>query len=999
MAVDRRAAARRVGLRGATALMLGWAALAPHPAAAQTCSSMTGLQRSKVAYSVFKVAVADFNGDGIPDAVTAGAADSQSIAVALGLGTGRFGPPTTYPASGYPNGVATGDLNQDGRADIVATANSPAEVLVLLGNGNGTFTSTHVPVPASALSALVVGDFDGDGRDDVAVNRFAATSSVSVLLSAPGGTLGAPIDSVIEAITISAMVARDLNGDHVADLVVGKFNEKLSVLIASGDGHFEPEVNYGVGTASGIALADFDEDSREDVAITLDNPPRLAVLQGNGDGTFGPAANVDLTGAEGVGAADFNGDGHTDIVTVGEKGTLVYLGVGTGAFHGGAAYPGPSEPRVVALADLDHDGDVDLVMSDYRAGNLVTYLNGGCWRLQRLEVTRLGSGIGTVTSFPPGTDCGDTCAQQYVEGTVVTLFAAPAPGSGLVRWGGECSGSGARCSLTMNGPHAATATFEPLLPPAVDQLVPESGTIGVTVTIGGANLAWVTSLDFNGTLAPFVIESGTTIRARVPSGASTGRVRVTSRYGSAASPADFTVTRAPVWRVTTTADSGPGSLRAAIEAANASEGLDYVRFRIPGEGIHDIVVLSPLDITELTVVDGGTQPGYAGAPRIYVEGNGAVSDVFRLSGNSSGSTLQGLGITAFLGSGILVAPGSQGNWIQENWVGFRRDDEGGTILNSSTVIGSRGISVQSGANTVRLNAVSGVQDGIVLGDDLSTATAIRTNAIHYNSIGTDPWGSTAAGYGNQGSGIVFGPRARETFVGPGNVISGNAGTGITMYNASNVGSAVFANKIGVDLYGDHVIGNGQYGVAIAGGARSNSIGADYGGNVIAGNRLAGVVLGTTAGGGAGETFVANNIIGMNAGQSYGLPGQRFGVEIAAGSARSPVRANAIGGSLNDGVHIANSPVSLVYQNWIGRSAFGIAIQNWGYGVRIVNSANTTAGGNAFGTNVKGNTLFVNSPGTNTAPASAPLEVPEAMTIPARQPSGAMVLRGERLRRE
>jgi hypothetical protein len=992
MACHRSATIPGAMLRSVSAVAVMAAALCPRSSVAQPCSGMTGPQHSPIGSALSDVATGDFNGDGIPDVVTP-SHDAKLVVVALGQGNGLFTTSATYTLR-LPIHVAVGDLNADGRKDIVVVADLPGRVVVLLGVGDGTFTRTDLPVTGLGYG-MAVADLNGDGRDDVAVARVLSTSMVSVLISASDGTLAAPIDSPLDSIP-RTLASRDLNGDGLADLLVGK-NSALSVLLASGGGRFRPAVNYPIATPNDIAFGDFDEDSRIDVMAASGAGLTLTLLPGNGDSTLAAAttfnAGAYLTS---IATADFNGDGHVDVAVTsdtGPAGIFVYLGTGAAGFTGVAQYSGLVDPISAAVADLNGDGAPDVVVADFKSGAVSSFLNGGCWTAQHLDVTRSGSGSGRVSSRPSGIDCGPACSSDFVAGTQVTLLATAESGSGFTGWLGDCSGGQNSCSVSMDGPHSVTATFGAFLPPTIDGFTPGGGTIGTNVTITGTNLSWITSVAFNDTVASFVLESNTRMTAQAPRGASTGPIRVTSPYGSGTSASSFELPPPPVFVVTTTADSGPGSLREAIQAANATEVLDYVEFAIPGPGIHDILLASPLELTELTVVDGKSQPGYAGAPRIYVSGNGVVSDVFRLGGNSSGSTLQGLGITGFAASGVLIAPASEGNWIQENWIGFRRDDDGTAILNSATAIGSRGVSVQSQANIIRLNAIAGVDDGIVLGDDVSeVATPVATNAIQYNSIGTDPWGSTAAGYGNRGNGVVLGARARNLYVGPANVISGNALSGVTMYNAGNTENWIFRNRIGLDAYGQYVIGNGEFGVGIAGNARFNTVGGDLGGNVIAGNRLGGVVLGMLGRGATNENRVWYNTIGMNAGQTYGLGAQRFGVAIGAGARWNRVQSNVIGGSLRDGVHITDCPFNYASGNWIGRSAAGSTIQNWAYGVRIVNSANTDAGRNAFGTNVKGNTLLVNSPGSYIGTASRPLPVPDATAAPPAELAGGMPVR-------
>src|SRR5882724_4279089 len=128
--------------------------------------------------------------------------------------------------------------------------------------------------------------------------------------------------------------------------------------------------------------------------------------------------------------------------------------------------------------------------------------------------------------------------------------------------------------------------------------------------------------------------------------------------------------------VTTTADSGPGSLRQAIMDANANPGVDTINFNIPPGGVQTITPLSQLPSISLfgpTIIDGTTQPGYAGTPLVEINGATAGS-VSGLIIRGTGNTVRGLVINRFAGTGIFLD--SSGNTIEGNYIGT---DPTGTI--------------------------------------------------------------------------------------------------------------------------------------------------------------------------------------------------------------------------------------------------------------------------------------------------------------------------------
>ncbi len=174
--------------------------------------------------------------------------------------------------------------------------------------------------------------------------------------------------------------------------------------------------------------------------------------------------------------------------------------------------------------------------------------------------------------------------------------------------------------------------------------------------------------------------------------------------------------------------------------------------------------------------------------------------------------------------------------------------------------------MQSNFNTIRLNTISGVSNGVNIGEAVNGTWSGRnyfTNDLESNNIGTDPTGSFVIG--NDSDGVFLGAVALENFLGPFNVISGMSSSGIELLHASNYGNIIIANLIGTNREGTTALGNGELGVLIANGAVFNDVGGPSGGNVISGNRLGGVVVGTPEfPAPCTRIYVESNLIGTDA---------------------------------------------------------------------------------------------------------------------------------------
>ena len=274
---------------------------------------------TSVPYYASEMALADFNHDGKLDvAVTSNSANS--VYVLLGRGNGTFDTPVTYTTPSYPIGIVAADFNRDGHIDLAMADTYGNDVFVMLGKGDGTF-KPGTSFPAAGVSVgLGAGDFNGDGFLDLAVGNSpdCGCGSYSILLGKGDGTFGAPLTTSSSS-PAGAILVGDFNGDHKLDIAVGS-GSMIYIGLGKGNGTFQALVPYGSDhSAAAMALGDFNRDGVLDFVVANfngNNSSTASVLLGNGNGTFAKIASYSTgLSPSAVVAADFNRDHHPDLAT------------------------------------------------------------------------------------------------------------------------------------------------------------------------------------------------------------------------------------------------------------------------------------------------------------------------------------------------------------------------------------------------------------------------------------------------------------------------------------------------------------------------------------------------------------------------------------------------------------------------------------------------------------------------------------------------------------
>jgi hypothetical protein len=366
---------------GVVVLLVGWGWLTPTRVAASASSiDFPDVIRYKAGEGPRAVLVVDLDRDQKLDVVTSNSA-ANSISVFTGLGNGTFRDGLPVPTKGKaPFAMAVGRFNTDEYPDVATVDVASASATVFLNDGKGTLSPSSSLDTGSGAVAIGAADLNGDGLDDlVAVNISA--NRVDIFLNQDGKGFGPRASFPTGAASPRGLVIHDFDGDGRPDIATANSRAgSVSLLTNLGKGVFAAPRTYATAAGPESACAgDFDRDGWTDVATANLDSETVSVLRNKKDGSLGGATTYKVRAPQEVHAADMNGDGALDLVVSqpDRDSVALLLNQGDGSFATAFELPvGGVHPASVGAADLDGDGRLDLVTANEGSANVSVLLHG-----------------------------------------------------------------------------------------------------------------------------------------------------------------------------------------------------------------------------------------------------------------------------------------------------------------------------------------------------------------------------------------------------------------------------------------------------------------------------------------------------------------------------------------------------------------------------------------------------------------------------------------------
>jgi hypothetical protein len=354
---------------------------------------------------VSPLAIADFSGDGKPD-IAVGYTSNVGIMTNLRVGSGpnRFSPPRSIGAVNTPRVLFAGDVNADGKPDLVsASFTSSNNFSVFLGTGGGNFAPPVTISAGGTLQGLARADVDGDGDDDF-VSLATGSPQIALIRNNGDGTFQAPVSTAV-ATGAGSIGLADANGDSKPDVLISYVGTRsIAVLLNNGSGTFTAGTPISVPSAPlGIDTGDIDGDGTLEI-LTTSTADRVLMLSRRVAGSWTTSSIPVGTGLGTGFFLDTNSDGKADLAVpqrsnLNSNGVLkVFPSIGDGTFAAVQEYSHYSLPTRALIRDMDGDGRGDMVL---------TMSTGG--------LVQIAQGTGTVAGRPRFLTDGTAAGDYYME--------------------------------------------------------------------------------------------------------------------------------------------------------------------------------------------------------------------------------------------------------------------------------------------------------------------------------------------------------------------------------------------------------------------------------------------------------------------------------------------------------------------------------------------------------------------------------------------------------